>query len=182
MRELALAVVGTGFWGQFQIAAWKEVPGARLVALCDSNQEKAAVTANKFGIPKTYTDVIQLLCCESLDFIDVAVQPEAHAELVLFAATRRLPVICQKPMAMDYPTCERMVKACRDAGVLFLIHENLRWQRPMRRVAELLAVGRIGRPFRAHLQFSHGALELFDGQPYLYTQPHFALNDMGPHL
>jgi len=49
-------------------------------------------------------------------------------------------------------------------------------------VAELLAVGRIGRPFRAHLQFSHGALELFDGQPYLYTQPHFALNDMGPHL
>ena len=32
MRELTFAVIGTGFWGQFQIAAWKEVPGARLVA------------------------------------------------------------------------------------------------------------------------------------------------------
>lgn len=65
---------------------------------------------------------------------------------------------------------------------MFLIHENYRWQTPMRRVKELLVSGRIGRPFRAHIQFSNGAMEFYDNQPYLYTQPHFALNDMGPHL
>lgn len=182
MRELRFAVIGTGFWGEFQIAAWREVPGARLVALCDRNQAKAAAIGQKFGIPKIYTEAEEMLRSETLDFVDVAVGPEAHAQLVFLAASRRLPVICQKPMALDYPTCERMVKTCRDADTMFLIHENYRWQTPMRRVKELLVSAQIGRPFRAHIQFSHGAIDLFDHQPYLYAQPHFALNDMGPHL
>lgn len=182
MRELTFAVIGCGFWGQFQIAAWREVPGARLVALCDRNHVKAAAVAQKFDIPKTYLDADEMLRSETLDFLDVAVGPESHAALVLLAASRRIPVICQKPMAMDYPTCERMVRACREAGTPFLIHENFRWQPPMRRVKQLLVSGRIGRPFRAHIQFSQGPIELFESQPYLYTQAHFALNDMGPHL
>ncbi|MGI8783299.1 MAG: Gfo/Idh/MocA family protein [Acidobacteriota bacterium] len=182
MRELAFAVIGAGFWGQFQVAAWKEMPGARLVALCDRNQVKAAAVAQKFEIPKIYSEADEMLRSETLDFVDVAAGPEAHAPLVLLAASRRIPVICQKPMALDYPTCERMVRACQETGTIFLVHENYRWQTPMRRVKELLGSARIGRPFRAHIQFSHGDLRLFDSQPYLYTQPHFALQDMGPHL
>jgi predicted dehydrogenase len=83
---------------------------------------------------------------------------------------------------MAYPACERMVAACREAGVPFLIHENYRWQKPMRAVKRLLEQSPIGRPIRAHLQFRHVPLDLFNNQPYLFTQPHFALNDMGPHL
>jgi predicted dehydrogenase len=120
-----------------------------------------------------------MLRSETLDFVDVAVGPEAHAPLVLLAASHHLPVICQKPMALDYATCERMVRACQETGTTFLIHENYRWQAPMCRVKQLLVSGRIDWPFRAHIQFSNGALELYDNQPYLYTQPHFALHDMG---
>ena len=182
MKELTFGIVGVGFWGPFQTAAWKEIPGCRLVALCDRDQEKAAGIARKCGVPKVYRDADEMLSSEALDFVDIAASPEAHAPLVLLAASRKLPVVCQKPMAMDYPTCERMVNACREAGVPFLIHENFRWQTPIRRLKELLISGQIGRPFRAHIQFSHGSIELFDNQPYLFTQPHFALNDMGPHL
>jgi predicted dehydrogenase len=52
----------------------------------------------------------------------------------------------------------------------------------MRRLKQLLNEGRIGRPFRAHIQFSHADLSLYNNQPYLFTDPHFALHDMGPHL
>ena len=182
MPELKFAVIGAGFWGQFQIAAWKEVPGSRIVALCDRDRARAEQVAQTFGIPAVYTDAEQMLRSERLDFLDVAVGPEAHAELVLLAAHYRLPVICQKPMAMDYPTCESMVTACRESDTTFLIHENYRWQTPMRRVKDLLASGIIGRAFRAHIQFSHGDIRLFENQPYLFSQPHFAMYDMGPHL
>jgi predicted dehydrogenase len=182
MRELKFAVVGAGFWGKFQMAAWREVPGNRIVALCDRDRAKAEQFAQTLGIPAVYTGVEEMMRSEPLDFLDVAVGPEAHSELVLLAARRRLPVICQKPMAMDYPTCESMVSACRESGTLFLIHENYRWQTPMRRVKELLASGIIGRAFRAHIQFSHGDIRLFENQRYLFSQPHFAIRDMGPHL
>ena len=177
-----MAVIGTGFWGAFQVAAWHEVPGVTLVALCDRDQAKAAAVAEKFGIPRVYSSAEEMLGSEKLDFVDVAVGPEAHAPLVLLAASIRLPVVCQKPMALDYASCEGMVNVCCEAGVKFLIHENYRWQAPMRRVKELLASQLIGRPFRGHIQFSHGDPRLFENQPYLYTQPHFAMYDMGPHL
>ncbi len=182
MRELAFAVIGAGFWGEFQIAAWGEVAGARLVAVCDQNRARAAAVAARFGIPRVYADAEVMVRAEPLDFLDVVVGPETHEPLVVLAARHGLPVVCQKPMALDYPTCLRMVERCRYAGTMFLVHENYRWQTPMRRVKQLLDEGRIGRPFRAHLQFSHGDLSLFDKQPYLFAQPHFALYDMGPHL
>lgn len=180
--ELRFAVIGTGFWAQFQIGAWKELPGARLVALCDRDDAKARAAADRFGVPKVYADAEEMLNNEPLDFVDITVGPEAHEPLVLLAARHRKAVICQKPMALELAACERMVAACRDAGVPFLIHENFRWQAPMRRVKAALDSGVIGRPFRAHIQFSHGDLAFFEAQPYLFTQPHFALYDMGPHL
>jgi len=182
MRELAFAVVGTGFWGQFQTAAWKEVPRARLVALCDRDVARASDLAQKHGIPRVYGDAEEMLRSENLDFVDIAASPEAHCSLVHLAASHRIPVICQKPMALDFASCERMVQECRKAGITFLVHENYRWQTPMRRAHELLSQNRIGRPFRAHIQFSHGDIQLFDNQPYLYSAPHFAMFDMGPHL
>jgi D-apiose dehydrogenase len=182
MRDLTFAVIGAGFWGAYQIAAWKEVPGARLIALCDRDRTRAATIAQKFDIPHVYADAEEMLRSESLEFIDVAAGPEAHVPLVSLAARHHISVICQKPMALDYLTCEQLVKTSQEAGVTFLVHENFRWQSPMRRVNELLSSGRIGIPFRAHIQFSHGDLSFFDNQPYLYTQPHFAMQDMGPHV
>jgi D-apiose dehydrogenase len=182
MRKLSLGLIGAGFWGEFQAAAWGEVPGACLEAVCDRDEAKAASFARRLGIPKVYSDAETMLRSGSLDFVDVATGPETHEQLVNLAASCKVPVICQKPMALDYPTCQRMVAACQKAGTTFLIHENYRWQAPMRRVKQVLGSGQIGRPFRAHLQFSHGDLRFYDRQPYLYEQPHFALFDMGPHL
>ena len=182
MPDLAFAVVGAGFWGEYQIAAWQEVAGARLIAVCDRDRSRAEEVARRFGVAKVYADAPEMLRLERLDFVDIAVGPEAHEPLVGLAASCGVPVICQKPMALDHATCESMVRRCREAGVTFLVHENYRWQPPMRSVKRLLDAGRIGRPFRAHIQFSHGDLSFFDRQPYLYDQPHFAMYDMGPHL
>ncbi len=182
MKPAKLAVIGVGFWAKFQIPAWREVQGAQLVALCDRDRAKAEAAAQEFGVPKVYGDAEELLRSEPLDFVDLAAGPHAHAPLVELAVRHRTPVICQKPMALDFATCERLVAACRAARVPFLVHENYRWQTPMRRLKQLLNEERIGRPFRAHLQFGHADLCLYKNQPYLFTEPHFALLDMGPHL
>ena len=182
LDRLRLALVGTGFWSRFQIPAWKEVSGAQLVALCDRDVAKAREAAARFGVEKVYGDADEMLARETLDFVDIAANPEAHLPLVLLAARHKKPVICQKPMAFSLSDCERMVSVCREAGVPLFIHENFRRQAPMRRVHDVLRSGRIGKPIRAHIQYAHGPLTLYDNQPYLYTQPHFALFDMGPHF
>jgi predicted dehydrogenase len=182
MSNLRFAVLGTGFWSHYQIPAWHEVGGVDLVAVYNRTVAKAEAVAAKFNVPRVYADPEELLRNEQLDFIDIITEVPAHAPLVLLAAKYRVPVICQKPMAADYATAQQMVAACRAAGIPFYVHENYRWQAPVRELKRLVNEGYIGKPFRGRFQFMH-ALEPFvwENQPLLKSLPRLIIADQGSH-
>ncbi|NLG51493.1 MAG: Gfo/Idh/MocA family oxidoreductase [Chloroflexi bacterium] len=180
------AIFGTGFWSRFQLAAWQEVEGAECVALYNRTPAKAEELAHAFGVPRVYADPVRLLDSErldfdGLDFIDIITNVETHSGFVRLAAERGLPVICQKPMATTLAEAEQMVAACQAARVPFFVHENWRWQTPIRQLKRVLSEGRIGRPFRARLSFC-SSFPVFDNQPFLKELEQFILTDMGSHI
>lgn len=181
MTDLRYAVFGTGFWSHFQISAWNEVGGVKLVALYNRTVLRAEKVAEKFGVPRVYGDPEELFRSEELDFVDIITEIDGHAPLVLLAAKYKVPVICQKPMAPDLETAEKMVAACRETGTPFFIHENFRWQAPLRAVKEVLENGDIGVPFRARIELISG-FPVFKNQPFLRTLKHFIITDLGSHL
>jgi D-apiose dehydrogenase len=97
------------------------------------------------------------------------------------AAAHHLPVICQKPMSDSMAAAEAMVDVCRKAGVPFFVHENSRWQTPMRSVKQVLDEGTIGKPFRARLDMVSG-FPVFANQPFLKDLEQFVLTDVGSHV
>ena len=181
MSDLRFAVLGCGFWAQFQIAAWKELGGVELVALYNRTRSKAEALARRFDVPEVYDDPEALLAAEQLDFVDIITAVEMHAPLVELVAQHAVPVICQKPMAADLATAERMVAACGAAGVPFMVHENWRWQHPIRKLKEALVGGGLGRCFRARVTFSC-SFPVFDNQPFLKDLEQFILTDVGSHI
>ncbi|HZY45980.1 MAG TPA: Gfo/Idh/MocA family oxidoreductase [Anaerolineae bacterium] len=181
MANLKFAVFGTGFWSQFQIPAWFEVGGVDLVALYNRTVSKAEVIAQRFNVPRVYGDPEELLKNEQLDFIDIITEVPFHAPLVYLAAKYKIPVICQKPMAPDYETAQKMVQVCRDANVPYMIHENFRWQTPMRALKQAVDSGQIGTPFRARIDFITG-FPVFANQPFLKTLEHLIITDLGSHM
>ena len=61
------------------------------------------------------------------------------------------------------------------------VHENWRWQRPLRELKKVLDSGVIGKPFRAHIDFS-SSFPVFENQPFLRELDKFILSDMGVHI
>jgi len=181
MTLLRFAVLGTGFWSTYQIPAWFEAGGVELVAVYNRTGSKAEMIAERFGVPRFYDDADELFRNEELDFVDIITEVGGHAPLVHLAAKHGVPVICQKPMAADLSTAEGMVAVCKEAGVPFFIHENFRYQVPVRRFKELLDDGVVGDPFRARIQFNHG-FPVFDNQPFLKTLERLILTDLGSHM
>jgi predicted dehydrogenase len=180
MNELKFAIFGTGFWARYQLAAWQELEGARCVALYNRTRSKAEKLAQEFGVPAVYDDAEALLREARPDFVDIITDVDTHSKFVHLCAAHGIPVICQKPMAPDYATAEAMVASCREAGVPYFIHENFRWQTPMRALKEALDSGAIGQPFRAHAQFNT-SFPVFDNQPFLAELEQFILTDVGSH-
>lgn len=181
MTALRFATFGAGFWAQFQLAAWKEVPGATCTAICNPTRAKAEALAMKMGVPRVYDDAQALLESEPLDFIDIVSSVQSHYELVALAVQKRIPVICQKPLTETWEQSEALVRMCHEANVPLFVHENFRWQEPIRAVKRVLDSGVLGRAFRARIDFISG-FPVFDNQPALKHMNPFILMDVGTHI
>lgn len=180
-RILKVAVLGTGYWAQFQIAAWQAI-GCEVTAVWNRTRQRAEDTARRFLIPAVYDTVEELLKSADFDVVDIITDAEAHEDLVLAAARHKKPVICQKPMALTEEACQGMVDSCKDAGVWFAIHENFRYQPQFLALKEQMKTPGLGRVLHAHIQLKSPDRGIISVQPALAQMEHMALRDMGPHL
>jgi len=181
MRPLRFAIFGTGFWARVQLAAWREVGGTECVAVHDRSRDKAEAFARDLGVPAVHDDAEALLREVAPDFVDNITEVGGHKPLSLLCARHRIPCICQKPMAASLEDAREMVAAFAEAGTPFFVHENWRWQSPMRALIGTLRSGVIGTPFRARFSMVSG-FDVWANQPALRELEQFILTDLGTHV
>jgi D-apiose dehydrogenase len=180
MAPLRGALIGCGFFAVNQMHGWRDVEGAEIVAVCDTNPARLSAVGDQFGVANRYTDARAMLESGTFDFVDIATTVPSHLALVGLAASFNLPVICQKPFAKTLEDAKAMVAACGKAGVPLMVHENFRWQSPILEVKAALDRGDIGKPFWGRVSF-RSAYDVFAGQPYLAEGERFIVEDLGIH-
>lgn len=177
---LRVGVFGCGFWAPFQIAGWGEVENVQIAGLYNRTRAKADELSQRLGGIPVFDRPEDLLRA-GIDVADIITNEETHRPLVELAAGLGVNAICQKPMASSLADCQAMVRACQDHGTRLMIHDNWRWQTPIRCLKEQLARGEIGRPFRLRLVYAN-SFPVFTKQPFLAELEHFILMDIGTHL
>ena len=175
------AIIGTGFWSHYQVAAWKEVQGVEIVAAYNRTLSKAEALAKKFNIPAVYDEVQLMLNKEQVDFVDIITDVDTHHSYTLMAAQKGVNVICQKPMAPSVDLAAAMLQACNREGVQLFIHENFRWQAPIRALKKAMDSNVIGSAFKARVSFL-SAFSVYNNQPFLAQLKRFIITDIGSHV
>jgi len=180
-RPLRFVVFGAGFWTRYQLAAWREVGGVKCVGIYNRTRAKAEAIASEFDIPVVDEEPERLLTELKPDFVDNITEVGGHKPLSLLCAQHRIPCICQKPMASSWKDARAMVAAFAARKIPFFVHENWRWQTPMRALIRTLRSGALGPPFRARLTMVSG-YDCWASQPALRSLQQFILTDLGTHL
>lgn len=178
-RPYRFALIGCGFFAQNHLKAWAQMPEVELVATCDIDEESAQAAARDFG-GRAYTDAAELFENEELDFVDIATTPPTHRMMVELAAEHGVAAVCQKPLAWDMADAKAMVKAMADRNLPFMVHENFRFQHPMRKVKEVLDSGVIGRPFFSRISF-RTAHDVYSAQPWCMDADRMIIADVSVH-
>src|SRR5436190_6357118 len=178
-QRLRGAMIGCGYFAQFQLQAWKRMEDVELVAATDLDAERARAAA-----PHAYTDDAEMLDRERLDFVDIATRPASHLELVRQTLGRGIPTICQKPMASTWEEGREMARLAGAAKVPLVIHENWRWQPWYREARLLIEDGAIGKPvsycFRTRQRDGVGE-SAYTRQPYFREMPRLLIYETMVH-
>ena len=180
--QIRIGVIGCGFYAENHLQSWQHLApkGAVLAAVCDIDADKAASAGAAYGVPH-FTDAGRMMQAVPLDVVDIVTRHETHRALCELAIARGLAVIVQKPFATTLDDAIAIVAAARKAGTWLAVHENFRFQAPMRHVAAALADGEIGAPTWARITFRTG-FDVYKAQPYFLIEPRLAIADVGIHL
>jgi predicted dehydrogenase len=180
--ELRIGLVGCGFFARNHLHAWSDLAaeGAVLAAVCDVDAGKAEAAGRAFGVP-FYTDAQRMLDAERPGVIDIVTRHDTHRPLAELAIARGIPTIVQKPFAPCWEDCVAIVEAADRAAVWLAVHENFRFQAPMRAVRRTIDGGAIGEPSWARIRFRTG-FDVYATQPYFYDEERLAIADVGIHV
>ena len=177
-----MALIGCGFYAQNHLNSWRDLAakGADLAAVCDTDRAKAEAAGKTFGVP-FYTDAAAMLDAENLALVDIVTRHETHRPLAELTIGKGVATIVQKPFAPTWEDCIAIVEAAKKAGVWLAVHENFRFQTPMRKVRATIDSGEIGTPSWARVSFRTG-FDVYKTQPYFYDEERLAIADVGIHV
>ncbi len=131
--KLGIALVGLGIYSSGQLApALQETKLCYLAGIVSGSGEKKEKWKKKYDIADKnvydYKNFDSIKDNDDIDIIYIVLPNSMHAEYVIRAASTGKHVICEKPMAVTIEDCDKMIAACKEAGVLLSIGYRLHFE------------------------------------------------------
>ena len=143
-----VGVLGAGAWARgAHLPGYRRDSRCRLVAIADTDADRARAAAREFEIPTASSDARALIERDDIDLIDVCTPSHTHFDLAWAALEAGKHVLCEKPVAYDYRDTMRARDLARKKGLKTKVGLTFRYSPAMRYMRELVAGGYIGTPF-----------------------------------
>jgi predicted dehydrogenase len=141
-------VGGVGGRGRQLIDRFREVPGARIVALCDVDQAILDHEVQKFKDRNeevaAYTDIRKVLEDKAVDAVAIAAPNHWHALATIWTCRAGKDVYVEKPFSHDLWEGRQMVAAARKHGRMVQVGTQRRSSKALRQAFEYLRSGQLG--------------------------------------
>jgi predicted dehydrogenase len=153
METIRAAIVGCGRISDLHQLGYRDHSDARIVAVCDSDRERAQEKASAWGVKKIYTDYEQVLSDKEVDLVELLTPHHLHCPMTVAACEAGKHVSVQKPMALSAAQADEMISAAQQAGVTLRVYENFVYYAPAVRARQMIEAGEIGevRAVRMHV-------------------------------
>lgn len=143
------------------IPAIQKTEGLQLHALYDPNKEALSHIQEKYGVPEAFSDLAAFFA-SGIDAVSITSPAPYHKENVLAAARYNLPVLCEKPLAMNSREATTMIAAMKAANAFLYTAFCYRFSPCALKIRELVQAKAIGEVRSLRLIYNwdmHGKFE-----------------------
>src|SRR5437870_8732669 len=104
MKQIGVAIIGCGgVTLQNHLPGLALCPDTKVVALCDSDPACLQRASQQTGISVASAKYEEVLAREDVQAAIIATPNFTHAPIAMAAIARGKHVLCEKPLALDYP-------------------------------------------------------------------------------
>jgi predicted dehydrogenase len=160
--EVRFGIVGLGV-GRSRAKMALEARGARLVCVCDLQEEKVRAFAGEAGCDWT-TSLDDLLARKDIDAVGIFTPSGTHCDLAVRAIRAGKHTFTTKPMDIRVEKCDAAIQAAREKGVVLAVDFGNRYVKLNQQVKKALDEGRLGRVFLGDVRLKwHREQSYYDG-------------------
>jgi myo-inositol 2-dehydrogenase / D-chiro-inositol 1-dehydrogenase len=141
-KQLALGVVGLGRIGMHHVQTLLGFDGVS-VSVTDADTRRARRVADELGVLAAATP--DALLDSGVDALVIATSTPSHAPLLELAAASAVPAFCEKPVALDLATLDRVREAVDRAGIVVQVGFQRRFDAGYVAARDAVATGGVGR-------------------------------------
>jgi predicted dehydrogenase len=120
-----VGLVGCGIISDAHLKAWRRIESARVAAVCDTNEERAAEVAGRWRVPSYYNDLECMIRHEGIEFLSICTPPKSHVDAACKAITSDVNVVVEKPLAMTTKEVEQIEEVSRRSTAKLMVISNL---------------------------------------------------------
>jgi len=135
-------VLGFGGVGQGMTRKLHEAGLAKIVAVCDRDEEKLKLARDEMGLDATRDP--KELCSRDIDFVLVTSTNCAHHEHVMAAAEAGKHMLIEKPPALSMKQMDEMIEAVEEHDLITVVDYGSRFQPACVRMKEMIDSGELG--------------------------------------
>ncbi len=161
-----IGIVGLGFMGLTHIKAYRQLPGANIVAICDAvrlpedgnltpvagNISTADQIKFDMSVVKGYRDYAQMLANPDVQLVDICLPTPLHADVAIAALRANKHVICEKPLARSSSVCRQILDAAKSSKGYFMPAHCIRFWPEWAWAKQAISENRYGKVLAARLR------------------------------
>ena len=148
-ERIGIAVVGTGDWGANLVRNFSNLPGARLVSVCDADPQRLARTAAQYPGVRAVGDVAEVARDPEVQGVVIAASAVSHHSLAKALLEAGKDVYVEKPLTLEVHHAEELCRLAKTkgrvlmVGHLLLYHPGVQYMKKMvteRQIGDLLYI------------------------------------------
>jgi predicted dehydrogenase len=157
MSDLKIGIVGLGWVAGAHLETFKQVKGAKVVAVCSRRKLDPKEVQAKYGLPlKVYQDYDQMLADTSIDVIDVCTEHPLHPAQAIAAAKAGKHLVIEKPLAIKWDDVKAMRDAVKKAKVQACVCFEVRYSAHFQMAKSVVDEGLLGDLHYGEVDYYHG--------------------------
>lgn len=152
MSEVRAAVIGLA-WGQLHIDALRRIKDVEVVAVCDTDGERAKVIAKNAGIKYASSNPAEILGREEIGLVTIATPPQAQRELANKAMLAKKAVLVESPGGLKSQDANALLETAQQRKIQNAVAFQTRYLPSYAYAKELIDEDYLGTFLRATVTF-----------------------------